>query len=295
MIPVVLAVLAGAANALASVLQRRVVKAAPEADAFRLALIVNTLRSPMWLGGIGALIAAFVLQAAALSIAGLSLVQPLLAVELPFTMILIAWLPPRGLMGVPWAAVVLLTAGLAVLLFALSPDESYHTPSTSTWIIATTGTVAVVVALVALSWFIHRPARAVLLGITTSIGFALTAAFMNTVTHEFADGIAGLLTSWQLYAMALAGLASLFLLQNALQSGSLVAVQPALTISDPVASIILGVYLFGEDVRGGPWLALEAAGMALILLGSIGIARSPLLHEEHTADRSGAVSRARTG
>ncbi|MFE9103834.1 DMT family transporter [Actinomadura geliboluensis] len=286
MIPVVLALLAGASNALASVLQRRVAKAAPEADAFKFALILDLLRSPMWLGGIGALIAAFVLQAAALSIAGLSLVQPLLAVELPFTMILIALLPPRGLTRVPWTAVVLLSVGLAVLLFALSPDEDYHLPSGSAWIIATTGTVGCVAALVTLSRLIRGPVRAVLLGVTTSIGFALTAAFMNTATRDFERGLRAVVTSWQLYAMALAGLASLFLLQNALQSGSLVAVQPALTISDPVASIILGVYLFGEDVRGGPWVLLEAAGMALLLLGSIGIARSPLLHEEHDVSRA---------
>ena len=286
MIPVVLALLAGASNALASVLQRRVAKAAPEADAFKFALILDLLRSPMWLGGIGALIAAFVLQAAALSIAGLSLVQPLLAVELPFTMILIALLPPRGLTRVPWTAVVLLSVGLAVLLFALSPDEGYHLPSGSAWIIATTGTAGCVAALIARSWLIRGPVRAVLLGITTSIGFALTAAFMNTATHDFERGLRAVVTSWQLYAMALAGLGSLFLLQNALQSGTLVAVQPALTISDPVASIILGVYLFGENVRGGPWVLLEAAGMALLLLGSIGIARSPLLHEEHDVSRA---------
>lgn len=286
MIPVVLALLAGASNALASVLQRRAAKAAPEADAFKFALILDLLRSPMWLGGIAALIAAFVLQAAALSIAGLSLVQPLLAVELPFTMILIALLPPRGLTRVPWTAVVLLSVGLAVLLFALSPDEDYHLPSGPAWIIATTGTVGCVAALVALSRLIRGPVRAVLLGVTTSIGFALTAAFMNTATRDFERGLRAVVTSWQLYAMALAGLASLFLLQNALQSGSLVAVQPALTISDPVASIILGVYLFGEDVRGGPWVLLEAAGMALLLLGSIGIARSPLLHEEHDVSRA---------
>ncbi|MEU8341163.1 DMT family transporter [Spirillospora sp. NPDC048832] len=281
MIAVILALLAGASNALASVLQRRVAKAAPESEAFKIALILDLLRSPVWLGGIGALIAAFVLQAAALSIAGLSLVQPLLAVELPFTMIFIAWLPPRGLTHVPWTAVILLSLGLAVLLLALSPDEGYHLPSDTAWVIATVGTAGCIAGLITLSRLFRGPVRAVLLGITTSVGFALTAAFMNSVTHDFERGLGAILTSWQLYAMALAGLASLFLLQNALQSGSLVAVQPALTISDPVASIILGVYLFGEDVRGGPWILLEVAGMALLLLGSIGIARSPLLQEEH--------------
>ncbi|TDD85100.1 hypothetical protein E1293_11670 [Actinomadura darangshiensis] len=281
MIAVVLGLFAAAANALASVLQRRVAKTAPDADAFKPSLILDVLRSPMWLGGIGALIAAFLLQAAALSLAGLSLVQPLLAAELPFTMILIAWLPPRGLRQVPWTGVVLLTAGLAGLLVAASPGEGHRTPGPVAWIVATAATAGCAGGLVAAAWFVRGPARAVLLGVTTSLGFALTAAFMNAVTRRFSGGFAAVLASWQLYAMALAGLASLFLLQNALHSGSLVAVQPALTVADPVASIALGVGLFGEHVRTGPWLAAEAAGVALILLGSIGIARSPLLHGEH--------------
>ncbi|TYK46098.1 DMT family transporter [Actinomadura decatromicini] len=289
MIPVVFGILAGASNALASVLQRRAAKTAPESDAFKPALILDMLRNRMWLGGIGALIAAFLFQAVALSTGGMSLVQPLLAVELPFTMVLIGWLPPRGLKQVPWTAVGLLTVGLAALLFALAPDESYHVPHAVAWIIATAASVGCVAGLVALAWVIRGPVRAVLLGVGTSVSFALTAAFMNEATHDFERGVDAVLTSWQLYAMAVAGLASVYLLQNALHSGTLVAVQPALTVSDPVASIILGVGLFGENVRDGPWTIVQVGGMALILLGSVGIARSPLLHEEH------GVTPARTG
>ncbi|MEV4008081.1 DMT family transporter [Actinomadura sp. NPDC049753] len=280
MIAVILSLLGGAANALASVLQRRAARSAPEADAFKPSLILDLLWQPLWLGGVGALIAAFVFQAAALSMAGLALVQPLLASELPFTMILIAWLPPSGLRQVPWTGVVVLTAGLAALLIAASPSEGLGTPGPGEWIIATAATVGCAAALVVAAWSIRGPLRGVLLGVTTSLGFALTAAFMRTATRAFSDGFAAVLTSWELYAMAAAGAASLFLLQNALQSGSLVAVQPALTVTDPAASILLGVGLFDESIRTGPWMAAEVLGIAAILLGSAVIARSPLLHDE---------------
>ncbi|GII86831.1 hypothetical protein Ssi03_48210 [Sphaerisporangium siamense] len=36
------------------------------------------------------------------------------------------------------------------------------------------------------------------------------------------------------------GICSFFLLQNAFQSGSLIAAQPAITISDPVAGVLYG-------------------------------------------------------
>jgi hypothetical protein len=74
--------------------------------------------------------------------------------------------------------------------------------------------------------------------------------------------------------MVVAGLGSVFLLQNALQSGTLVAAQPALTICDPVASVLYGITMFGETVRSGLWLIIEVIGFALIFFGTIRLSRS---------------------
>ena len=89
--------------------------------------------------------------------------------------------------------------------------------------------------------------------------------------------IVGMLASWQVYTMIAAGILSFFLLQNALQSGSLVATQPAVTLSDPIVSVVLGVVLFHDQVRFGFWLIPEIIGLALILAGSIELSRSPVL------------------
>lgn len=69
---------------------------------------------------------------------------------------------------------------------------------------------------------------------------------------------------------------ALFLLQNALHSGSLVAVQPMLTMGDALISITYGVTLFGEELRTGWWLLPQLAGVALITVGCVVPARSPL-------------------
>ncbi len=58
------------------------------------------------------------------------------------------------------------------------------------------------------------------------------------------------------------GVAALFLLQNALQSGSLVFSQPALTLGDAGTSVALGMVLYGERIRGGWWVAVELAARA---------------------------------
>jgi hypothetical protein len=78
MIAVLFALLAAAGNALAPVLQRRAARSAPEEFAFRPVLLWRLIRRPVWLGGIGAVIAGFLLQALALPDGGLALVQPLL-------------------------------------------------------------------------------------------------------------------------------------------------------------------------------------------------------------------------
>jgi len=274
MIAVVFAVLAAASNAVASVLQRRANRTVPSRGAFRIKLIWYLIRRPVWLGGFAAMIAGFVFQAGALFSGGLSLVQPILTAELPFTMILVARLSRIGLGRRSWLAVGELTVGLAVLLAAAAPEGGHHGPKPAEWIIVSVLTVGTITALVIVGTLMTGASRTALLGVAAGFGFSFTATFIKESTYVFDDNPGAFLTTWPPYAMAVAGVCSLYLLQNALRSGSLVAAQPALTVSDPVASIVYGVMLFDERIRTGPWTIPEAVGVGLILYGSIRLAQS---------------------
>lgn len=274
MIAVVCALLAAACNALASVLQRRAARSAPDRIAFRPALLWDLVRRPVWLGGIAALIAGFLLQATALSNGGLALVQPLLVAELPFTMVLLARLSRIRLDRRTWGAVAAMTAGLVGFLAAASPTRGRRMPDTLDWVLAGIVTVGAIAAVVAVSRLLSGAPRAAALGAAAGTGFALTATFMKAATELVDRGMPALLTSWEPYAMVAAGAGSVFLLQNALQSGTLVASQPALTISDPVAAVLYGITMFGETVRSGLWLIIEVAGFVLIFYGSVRLSRS---------------------
>lgn len=275
MIAVVFAVLAAASNALASVLQRRAARDVPMSEAFRPALIWDLLRRRSWLAGIGALILGFVLQAAALTFGGLALVQPLLVTELPFTMVLIAWLL-RARLGIqPWLGVISVSGGLAIFLVAAGPSPGHRVPGRFDWLLAVVVTVAIVGYLVSSAKLSRGPARATLLGVASGLGFAFTATVMKDATRFLSGDAAQLLVTWPMYAMVGAGLASVYLLQNALQSGTLVAVQPALNVSDPVASIAYGVALFDENIRLGAWVVPELVGIGMIFFGSMRLAQAP--------------------
>lgn len=278
MIAVGFAVLAAASNALSSVLQRLAARTAPSDQAFRLGLIFYLIRRPAWLGGIGALIGGFLFQAAALSFGGLALVQPVLVVELPFTMIFIGRLMHVHMGRRSWLAVGVLTAGVSMLLLAAGPSEGHRVPGRVEWTIAVLVTAGLLAALLATALVLSGACRAAVLGVSAGLGFSFTAALMKQTVHEVTQDQPGaLLTTWPLYGMVLAGLVSLFLLQNAFQSGPLVAVQPALTVSDPVASIGYGVGLFGETIRLGFWSVLEVLAIGLIVYGSALLAQSPPL------------------
>jgi hypothetical protein len=121
--------------------------------------------------------------------------------------------------------------------------------------------------------------RAALLGLSAACGYALTAALMKNAMADLDSSAREFFTSWHVYATALAGVGALFLLQNALQAGSLVASQPMLTVGDALISISYGVTLFSEQLRVGWWLLPEIAALALIVYGCIQIAKSPLAAE----------------
>ncbi|WP_067177827.1 DMT family transporter [Microtetraspora niveoalba] len=272
MIAVVCALLAAAANAAASVLQRRA--AGDEAERGGLRLFWDLLHRPAWLAGVGALIAGFVLQAAALSNGQLALVQPLLVTELPFTMVLISVVSRSGLDRRAWLATGLLTVGLALFLTTAAPRGKGVAAGAAAQLAAGVTTVAVLVALVVAARFLVSAARAAALGAASGIGFAFTATFMKQTTTLFQRDASALPTSWQPYAMVATGLCAFVLLQAALRSGTLIAAQPALTISDPVASVLYGITIFGEEIRTGIWVVPEASGIGLMLYGSILLAGS---------------------
>lgn len=284
-ISIVLALLAAASNALSSVLQRRAARAVAPGEAFRMSMLLSLARNGAWLGGIGALIAGFLFQAGALSVGGLSLVQPILVTELPFTMILIALIFGSRLGGRSWLAVGAMTVGLAVLLAAASPTAGDRLPHRFEWAVAVVVTVGVIAYLVSSSRFTRGARRAAVLGVASGLGFSFTAALMKEAVRAIPHGLVAVLTSWPVWAMVAAGVASLLLLQSALHSGSLVAVQPALNVSDPVSSIAYGVGLFGEEIRLGGWAVLEVLGVGLILYGSVRLTQSAPLrhHAEATA------------
>jgi hypothetical protein len=273
---ILFALLAAATNGVASVLQRKANLDEVEADRTGVGALVDLIRRPLWLTAIGAMIVSFVLQGAALSSGALALVQPLMALDLPMTLLLGSLVFHRSLGRRAWGDIAVMTTGTGVFLFALDPTGGSPVEASGTeWALAAGATGAVVVLLGVAGAASKGNRRAALLGIATGVCFALTAVFMSAA---LAGGLtAETFTRWQTYLVAVAGVTAVVYLQEALRAGQLVAVQPGVTLSDPVVAVVLGVFLFRESVRSGLWVVAVILGAAAVVWGAVRLSRSPTL------------------
>ncbi|MEU2143936.1 DMT family transporter [Streptomyces globisporus] len=277
MISVLFAVLTALTNGSASVLQRRAAMEVPDSEAMRLSLMARLVRQKVWLAGIGLVIVAAVCQAIALATGPIAVVQPIFVIELPLTLLVAGLVMRVRADAAVWSGVAAVTAGLALGMAAAAPVEGRDTVEDFAWIPALLVTGVFEAGLIVAALRTRGNARAALLGLAAACGYALTAALMKDAMANLDDGgVVALLVSWQLYATAAAGVGALFLLQNALQAGSLVAVQPMLTLGDALISVLYGVTLFDEELRTGWWLLPELVALALIATGCVRLARTPL-------------------
>ena len=278
MLTYALAVLAACSNAVSSVLQRIANKRVPQSENMSLRQIRTLLHQPVWFVGIGAITAGFLLQASALGTGDLSVVEPVLVLELPFTLIIAARVFRRRLGPSGWLPIAAMTAGLAGLLYFLAPSlggaPRVHWYG---WLAGMGGNLLLVGFLVMVARRRRGSFRAAVLAVAAGSTFGLTAALMKAMTRTFAGGLEHLLSDWPVYAMVAAGVLGMFLTQSALNAGSLIAAQPGLTLSDPLISVLWGVLAFHEQVRQDWYVLAELFFAAVIVAGVVMLARSPLL------------------
>ncbi|MEU4202776.1 DMT family transporter [Streptomyces sp. NPDC045470] len=270
------ALLTAVANATGTVLQRIAARKVPPGDAFSVRLFRHLLRSPAWLGGIAVIVGAAACQALALTLGSLSLVQPILVTELPFTLLVASAVARRRLPAIGWAASVMVAAGLGLGLAAAAPSGGSTEVPVGKWVLTLLVSGGVMAACVLAA--LPRPrgkARAALFSSASAIGYALTATLMKAATDTFdRHGPGAFFAGWQTYAFVAAGACALFLLANAMESGPLVASQPALTLGEALVSLALGIVVYGERVRTGWWLILEGLGAVMVTWGVVVLPRA---------------------
>lgn len=263
---VVVALAAAACFALTSAVQQRAAKREPPHRTLDPRLLLRLARRPMWLASWVPDLAGTGLQTLALRFGPLALIQPLLASGLFLAILLEAALDRRRPRTRDLVAVATGALGLAAFLVIAQPSAGVTDASRGAWIAVLAGCAGSVAACVAVAWSSPETVRGTMLGIATGVLVGLTAALLKPAVTRFSDNPAGIFTDWHVYALIPVGLAALILNQNAFQSGPLAAPLTALTLVDPVVSVVIGQTAFHEHLDfSGPRLELEiVAGLAMV-------------------------------
>lgn len=288
MVAIMLVLLAAATNAAAMVLLRKATEAEETPPVFSLRLLwLLVRRRPVWGAGIASIVAGFILQVFALGNGPLAVVQLVILMELPFTLIG-AWLVLGGRLQVrEWSAIVAMSAGLVVMLFTLAPTGGDpFSADPRAWLIGLTVTVALILGLVIVGRRRSPAARTALFGVAAGAASGLIAVLAKAVAVAFEGGALSVITIWQTWALIAASIGAFLLLQNALQAGRLVASQPGITLANPAIALAWGIALFHEHINTGWWLIGAAAGTTLIAGGAVLLSRSPLLARQHQGSES---------
>ncbi len=258
------------------VLQQYSAEQEPESRFLSPRILTDLLRKPRWLIGIACMISGYLLAAWSIGHLELTLVEPLLATNLLFALILAVPLSKQAVHWTEVSGALILCLGVALLSLSrstkpigLSFGSFSHWPAAA--IIAGIAFVSVQIGLRT-----RGPARATLTGLAAGLVYGIQDA-LTRQTLEILQGhpITVLLSTWPPYCLLGAGIVGLWLMQNAFSAGPLHASLPAIAAGEPVAGIALGIVVFGDRIQISPGqLAIEAGGIAALIVGVVMVARS---------------------
>lgn len=238
--------------------------------------MASLIRSPRWWAGLVGDGGGYVMQALALSLGSVLVVQPLIVSSLLFALPLSATFSGIRITRSAWSLAIMLAAALAVFLVVGDPTEGDSNAPWPVWAVPLSITVGVAVSVtVAGLSKLDGHWRALLLGSAAGIFYGVAVAFTKYVTDLLGHGVVEVLSAWQTWALVAAGAAGIYLQQRAFQVGPLSASLPALTIAEPIAAVFLGMTVLDERLRvDGPAIALIVCAVAVMVATTVALSRS---------------------
>jgi drug/metabolite transporter (DMT)-like permease len=243
-----------------------------------LTLFLSLLRDRQWWLGSGVAAAGFALQAAALGLGSVLLVQAVLVTSLLFALPISAWQSHRRVTRWDWMWVVLLAGAVIVIVTVGNPTAGQSRASLETWlgVAAVLGPALMLCLVGARVW--SGPISAVLLAVVSGALWGLFAVLTKSVVDRLDvtswAGVGKLLRTPELYAWALVGVAGTAMQQASFRAGALTASLPTMTVTEPMVACVLGVVVLGETLHPGDagWFTLIAA-VAVMVAATAALAR----------------------
>lgn len=267
---VTFALLSAAAVAFSTSVQHQAAQLAPPNVTGAWALLGHLVRRPLWLIGQVLGTGALVMHAMALHFGPIALVQPLVISGIVFAVPVRAVIARRLPGGREVGAVLIAAVGLATFLVVSAPSQGQRAGLGLLPLLMVLGCLAVAtLAIGGARRMVDPIRRAFLLGSAAGILFALVAVLLKMSLDEFAQGgPAGVVMTWPVYVLVVAGLGGVLCNQFAYRSARLSSSMPVLNVVDCLLALTFGYVVFHEVPRHSPGvIALEGLALAAMLVG----------------------------
>ena len=273
--------------ALSNVLQMLEAEKVPDEYALRAGLMVRLVKRPRWLLGLFSDVGGFLTQAAALGLAAVVFVEPILATGILIALFLGAAFTHRPVPRSSWMSALVLSIGLALFLYLVSPTGGTDVGDTNRWLLAGPVVGLAIVLCLLFGIATHGPARAAYLGVAAGMCFGTSAVLTKTLMHYLGDGPFAWVNHWEPYALAVFAIGGVTITQSALQTGALGAAVAGQESMAPISATALGLALLHEQVSVDNVFQAAAVVFAVgaVLWGIITLAHA----EEQMMEELGAV------
>jgi drug/metabolite transporter (DMT)-like permease len=265
-----LALVAALLFALAAALQQKGALHLPELSLREPASFARLLGERTWLLGTLALLTGYLVQAAALDRGRLAVIQPLLVTTVVFALPLGYFLTNQSVGRRQVAGAVVIVLGLAAFTVFGDPAGGRDNAPGWEWAIAIAVLGGICGLLIAFAGRGGLSTKAAFYGTAAGILFGVSASLTKPTVEYLHDGIGVVLSHWELYGLAVAGILGFVLQQVSLGTGRLAPSVATVSVANPVVSILIGTLLLEERLARPAWHVLLAViGLALALIGAV--------------------------
>lgn len=275
MLAILLGLLAALLFAVGTVFMQKGTLDMPEGEAEKPGFLLKLIRKPIWVLGIVADLLGYAAQAGALAVGRLVVVQPLLVATVVFALPLGVKFTGQRVGRKEIVGALLVTGGVALFVILNNPDEGKSDAPWDEWLIAAAALLGAAAVLFAASRRFGPGVKAALLGTAAGGLLGLASALTKSTVTRFDEGFGHVFGDWHVYALVVVSVVGFSLLQSALATGSLAPAIATNMSVETLASIVLGIILFDEDLHGSPaLLAVSIVGLLVALVGLVMLSRS---------------------
>lgn len=277
-LPALLAILAALLIATGTVLRQRASRAS------------GAITRGWWLGA-GVALSGFALQASALGLGSILLVQPLVVLAVLFALPLEAWAEHRRPRRREWAWGAVLVGCVTTFLVIARPNPSLRKPQDLVVWATVLAVIGIIVLCVVCAERSSPHYKALFYGLAAGTLFGVSALLVKTVIFQLTHRSWHTFAHPEIYLFVVVAVGAIIAQQRGFGAGDLQTSFPAMNVMEPAVAMVLGVVLLGENLKVSvPTALFLGIVLAIMIRSVIELAKLSAVRGERIGRRAGAAT-----